>query len=191
MGETEMLLRASGGDADAFDAAIAPHRRELLVHCYRMLGSLQDAEDVLQETMLAAWQGLAGFESRSSLRTWLYRIATNRCLNARRAARRRPAEQWNVPGVQPPEPTRLGEVVWLEPMPDDPSAAFFEHIVTDLGLESEQLLFLDDQPANVAGARSAGLDAECWAHNDGITRLYDILDAHGIPLDRGRKAACR
>ena len=119
MGENELLVRARGGDSAAFDAAVAPHRRELLVHCYRMLGSVQDAEDVLQETMLAAWQGLGEFEARASLRTWLYRIATNRCLNARRAARRRPPKQWDVPGVQPPQPTQLGEVVWLEPLPDD------------------------------------------------------------------------
>jgi RNA polymerase sigma-70 factor (TIGR02960 family) len=95
-----------------------PHRRELLVHCYRMLGSLQDAEDALQDTLLAAWQGLDGFEERASVRTWLYRIATNRCLNARRSASRRPAVEWNVPDVEPPEPTRLGEVVWLEPCPE-------------------------------------------------------------------------
>jgi RNA polymerase sigma-70 factor (TIGR02960 family) len=119
MDETELLSRAGGRNSDAFDAATAPHRRELLAHCYRMLGSVQDAEDVLQETMLAAWQGLGEFEARSSLRTWLYRIATNRCLNARRAALRQPPVQWNVPGVQPPEPTQLGEVVWLEPIPDD------------------------------------------------------------------------
>jgi RNA polymerase sigma-70 factor (ECF subfamily) len=83
-----------------------------------MLGSFQDAEDVLQDTLLAAWQGLGGFEGRASLRTWLYRIATNRCLNARRSASRRPAKEWDVPEVEPPEPTRLGEVVWLEPFPD-------------------------------------------------------------------------
>ncbi len=83
-----------------------------------MLGSVQDAEDVLQETLLAAWQGLAGFEERASLRTWLYRIATNRCLNARRSASRRQANEWDVPGVEPPEPTRLGEVPWLQPYPD-------------------------------------------------------------------------
>jgi RNA polymerase sigma-70 factor (ECF subfamily) len=83
-----------------------------------MLGSFQDAEDVLQETLLAAWQGFGGFEGRASLRTWLYRIATNRCLNARRSASRRPAIEWNVPGMEPPEPTRLGEVAWLEPFPD-------------------------------------------------------------------------
>src|SRR4051812_18938680 len=95
-----------------------PYRRELRVHCYRMLGSVQDAEDVLQETLLAAWQGLEGYEGRASLRVWLYRIATNRCLDARRAAGRRPAKAWDVPGVQLPEPTRLGEVVWLQPLPD-------------------------------------------------------------------------
>jgi RNA polymerase sigma-70 factor (ECF subfamily) len=69
-------------------------------------------------TLLAAWQGLTGFEGRASLRTWLYRIATNRCLNARRSASRRPAKEWDVPKVEPPEPTRLGEIVWLEPFPD-------------------------------------------------------------------------
>jgi RNA polymerase sigma-70 factor (TIGR02960 family) len=114
----DLLSRARTGDEDAFRALTEPHRRELQVHCYRMLGSLQDAEDALQETLLAAWQGLGGFEERASLRTWLYRIATNRCLNARRSASRRPAKAWDVPGVEPPEPTRLGEVVWLEPFPD-------------------------------------------------------------------------
>src|SRR5205085_7924368 len=83
-----------------------------------MLGSLQDAEDALQDTLLTAWRGLAGFEGRASVRNWLYRIATNRCLNVRRSASRRPAQEWNVPNVEPPEPTRLGEVVWLEPYPD-------------------------------------------------------------------------
>jgi RNA polymerase sigma-70 factor (ECF subfamily) len=83
-----------------------------------MLGSLQDAEDALQETLLAAWQGLGGFEERSSMRTWLYRIATNRCLNALRSAKRRPAMAWPIAEVEPPEPTRLGEIVWLEPFPD-------------------------------------------------------------------------
>jgi RNA polymerase sigma-70 factor (TIGR02960 family) len=114
----DVITRARAGDSDAFAELTGPYRRELQVHCYRMLGSLQDAEDALQETLLTAWQGLGGFEGRASLRTWLYRIATTRCLNARRSAGRRPAKQWDVPGVEPPEPTRLGEVVWLEPYPD-------------------------------------------------------------------------
>ena len=119
MGTADMLARARAGDGEAFRELTEPHRRELQVHCYRMLGSLQDAEDVIQETMLAAWQGIGGFtEERASLRTWLYKIATSRCLNARRAASRRPAREWDVPGVDPPEPTRLGEIVWLQPFPD-------------------------------------------------------------------------
>jgi RNA polymerase sigma-70 factor (ECF subfamily) len=113
----DLISRARAGDGDAFRELTKPYRRELQVHCYRMLGSFQDAEDALQDTLLTAWQGLGGFEGRASLRTWLYRIATNQCLNARRSASRRPKE-WNVPEVVPPEPTRLGEVVWLEPFPD-------------------------------------------------------------------------
>jgi RNA polymerase sigma-70 factor (ECF subfamily) len=114
----DLISRAQAGDGDAFRELTEPYRRELQVHCYRMLGSLQDAEDALQDTVLAAWQGFGGFEERASLRTWLYRIATNKCLNARRSASRRPAKEWNVPNVEPPEPTRLGEIVWLEPYPD-------------------------------------------------------------------------
>jgi RNA polymerase sigma-70 factor (TIGR02960 family) len=114
----DLITRARAGDGDAFRALTEPYRRELQVHCYRMLGSVQDAEDALQDTLLAAWQGIGGFEGRASIRTWLYRIATNRCLNARRSASRRPAKEWDMPGVEPPEPTRLGEVIWLEPFPD-------------------------------------------------------------------------
>jgi RNA polymerase sigma-70 factor (TIGR02960 family) len=114
----DLMTRARAGDGDAFRELTEPHRRELQVHCYRMLGSFQDAEDALQDTLLAAWQGLAGFDGRASIRTWLYRIATNRCLNALRSARRRPAMAWPIPEVEPPEPSRLGEVVWLEPYPD-------------------------------------------------------------------------
>jgi RNA polymerase sigma-70 factor (ECF subfamily) len=115
---TELIARAKAGDDEAFRALTDPHRRELQVHCYRMLGSLQDAEDALQDTLLSAWQGLAGFEGRASMRSWLYRIATNRCLDAMRSARRRPAKAWDVAGIDPPVPTRLGEVAWLEPYPD-------------------------------------------------------------------------
>jgi len=114
----DLISRARAGDGEAFRALTEPHRRELHVHCYRMLGSLPDAEDALQDTLLAAWQGLDGFAERSSIRTWLYRIATNRCLNAIRTASRRPAKAWDIPGIVPPEPTRLGEVAWLEPFPD-------------------------------------------------------------------------
>jgi RNA polymerase sigma-70 factor (TIGR02960 family) len=97
------------------DRAVPPGAAGALLPDARIL---PDAEDALQDTLLAAWQGFGGFEGRASLRTWLYRIATNRCLNARRSASRRPAKEWDVPEVEPPEPTRLGEVVWLEPYPD-------------------------------------------------------------------------
>jgi RNA polymerase sigma-70 factor (ECF subfamily) len=83
-----------------------------------MLGSIQDAEDALQETLMAAWRGLGGFNQQASIRTWLYRIATNTCLNAIRTVRRRPAKAWDIPGVEPPPPTRLGEAAWLGPYPD-------------------------------------------------------------------------
>jgi RNA polymerase sigma-70 factor (TIGR02960 family) len=115
---TDLVARARAGDTGAFRELTEPHRRELQVHCYRMLGSLQDAEDALQETLLAAWQGLDGFAERASIRTWLYRIATNTCLNARRSASRRPAKEWDMPAVEPPEPTGFGEIPWLEPYPD-------------------------------------------------------------------------
>jgi RNA polymerase sigma-70 factor (TIGR02960 family) len=112
-----LIERARAGDGEAFGQLVEPHQRELMVHCYRMLGSAQDAEDALQETMLAAWRSFAGFEGRSSVRTWLYRVATSRCLNALRSGSRRPpaaAASW----TNTPEPTRLGEVLWLEPLPD-------------------------------------------------------------------------
>jgi RNA polymerase sigma-70 factor (ECF subfamily) len=116
---SDLITRAMTGDGEAFGKLTGPYRRELEVHCYRMLGSFQDAEDALQETLLSAWRGLGGFtEERASLRTWLYKIATNRCLNALRTASRRPARAWDVPNVEQPEPTRLGEVVWLQPYPD-------------------------------------------------------------------------
>jgi RNA polymerase sigma-70 factor (TIGR02960 family) len=115
---TDLISRARAGDGEAFRELTEPYRRELQVHCYRMLGSFQDAEDALQDTLLAAWQGLKGFEGRASIRTWLYRIATNRCLNARRSASRRPAKEWDIAEYEPPQPTRLNEIVWLEPFPD-------------------------------------------------------------------------
>lgn len=112
-----LLTRAAQGEQEAFRALTDPYRRELQFHCYRILGSMQDAEDALQETLLSAWRGLSGYEGTASLRAWLYRIATNRCLDALRALGRRspPAPE---PPFAPPEPTRLGEVTWLQPYPD-------------------------------------------------------------------------
>lgn len=113
----ETLDRARAGDEHAFRELTEPYRRELQLHCYRILGSFSDAEDMLQETLLAAWRGLDGFAGRASLRAWLYRIATNRCLNALRdVGRRRPPEP--TPPFDPPEPSRRSDVTWLQPYPD-------------------------------------------------------------------------
>src|ERR1700726_2519829 len=108
----DLISRARAGDGNAFRELTEPHHRELQVHCYRMLGSFQDAEDALQDTMLAAWQGLARFEGRASIRTWLYRIAPNRSPSPLRPASRPPATEWDSSKFELPEPTRLGEVVW-------------------------------------------------------------------------------
>jgi RNA polymerase sigma-70 factor (ECF subfamily) len=116
MSEHILIGRARCGDDDAFAELVGPYRGELLVHCYRILGSVQDAEDLLQETLLAAWRGLGRFEGRASLRAWLYRIATNGCLNALRDRGRRPKEVPPMAGFPPP--TRFTEPIWLEPCPD-------------------------------------------------------------------------
>src|SRR5262249_24487795 len=110
-------IRVCAGDDQAFAALTDPYRRELQLHCYRILGQVQDAEDAVQETLLSAWRASESFEKRSTLRSWLYRIATNRCLNMLRDSGRRPATTAGVPsGI--PEPARYGDVLWLEPYPD-------------------------------------------------------------------------
>jgi RNA polymerase sigma-70 factor (TIGR02960 family) len=118
MADTDLLARAKAGDGEAFAELTEPYRRELLAHCYRMLASAQDAEDAVQDTMLSAWQALGTFAERASLRTWLYRIATNRCLNGLRSASRRPAVQPPPPADSSTQPPRVSEVTWLEPYPD-------------------------------------------------------------------------
>jgi RNA polymerase sigma-70 factor (ECF subfamily) len=130
-GMTDALVaRARSGDAEAFQALVEPYRRELHLHCYRLLGSLFDADDVLQEVLLAAWRGLPTFEERASPRTWLYRIATNRCLNAIRDGRRRiPAEP--MAPFEPPEPTRRSDVTWLQPYPE-PEASYGQRETVEL-----------------------------------------------------------
>jgi len=113
-----LLTRARAGDQEAFRQLVEPYRHPLQLHCYRILGSVHDADDALQETLLSAWQGLGGFEERSSVRTWLYRVATNCCLKAQRSRRR--SQGVGSPPAWPdlPEPTRLGQVLWLQPYPD-------------------------------------------------------------------------
>ena len=119
--EQELLEAARGGDQAAFGRLVEPHRGQLHAHCYRMLGSVHDAEDALQDTLLRAWRGLAGFQGRSSLRSWLYTIATNSCLNliARRPKRVLPVDYGPAadPHDGPGEP--IVESVWVEPYPDE------------------------------------------------------------------------
>src|SRR3954453_18629236 len=114
--QDSLLGRARAGDEHAFRELVEAYRSELQLHCYRIVGSVQDAEDLVQETLLAAWRGLGGFQGRPSVRAWLSPTATTRCLNALRASGRRPQEV--PPMVKPPEPTRRTEPIWLEPYPD-------------------------------------------------------------------------
>ncbi|MFD5825740.1 sigma-70 family RNA polymerase sigma factor [Lentzea sp. NPDC060358] len=116
-----------------FETAAHPFRRELLAHCYRMLGSLHDAEDLVQETYLRAWKSYGAFEGRSSVRTWLYRIATNACLTALDSRARRPLPFDLSPGATEHDVlTQDHEIPWLEPFPTDPAAIVTERESTRL-----------------------------------------------------------
>ena len=119
-GEHQLVERARTGDQAAFASLCEPLRGELHLHCYRIVGSVHDAEDLVQDTLLAAWRGLDGFNGRAPVRSWLYRIATNRSLNHLRDRGRRMPELPSPPEPvpQPPPPTRMTEPVWLEPYPD-------------------------------------------------------------------------
>jgi len=126
MDTTDLIARARAGDHNAFRDLVQGHSHELQVHCYRILGSLQDAEDALQETLVSAWRNLGEFGQRSSLRTWLYQIATNRCLSMLRADSRRPRIAAPMPEATLPEPTGAGDAPpWLEPYPD----VLLDHLV--------------------------------------------------------------
>ncbi|WP_331744365.1 sigma-70 family RNA polymerase sigma factor (plasmid) [Streptomyces sp. NBC_01136] len=126
MDTTDLIARARAGDHNAFRDLVQGHSHELQVHCYRILGSLQDAEDALQETLVSAWRNIGEFGQRSSLRTWLYKIATNRCLSMLRADSRRPRIAPPLPEATLPEPTGAGDAPpWLEPYPD----VLLDHLV--------------------------------------------------------------
>ena len=126
MDTTDLIARARAGDDNAFRDLVQGHSHELQVHCYRILGSLQDSEDALQETLVSAWRNLGEFDQRSSLRTWLYKIATNRCLSMLRAASRRPRVAPPPPEAALPEPSGAGDAPpWLEPYPD----VLLDHLV--------------------------------------------------------------
>jgi RNA polymerase sigma-70 factor (TIGR02960 family) len=193
---TATLDRARAGDEQAFREVTDPHRRELQVHCYRILGSVQDAEDLVQETLLAAWRGLAEFEGRASLRSWLYRIATNRCLNALRDDARRP-DVIDAAGFAKPEPTRWGEPIWLQPYPDalldglpdraeGPEARYEKREAVSLAFVSGLQRMAPHQRAvlvlrDVLGYRAAEvadmLDSTPAAVNSALQRARAALDA--------------
>jgi RNA polymerase sigma-70 factor, ECF subfamily len=118
--EAALLQRARTGDDRAYGELVAPHRRSLHAHCYRMLGSLEDADDAMQDALLRAWRGLGRFEGRSSLRTWLYTIATNTCLQLvrRRPGRVLPREHGPSAAADTPVDPPLAETVWIEPYPE-------------------------------------------------------------------------
>jgi RNA polymerase sigma-70 factor (ECF subfamily) len=166
--ERQLLEAARAGEEDAFARLVEPHRGALHAHCYRMLGSVHDAEDALQEALLSAWHGLSGFEGRSSLRSWLYAIATNACL---RAIERRPKRVLPIdyapaadPHDRPGEP--VVESVWVEPYPDE-----------SLGLEEEGLAGPEaryEQRESVALAFIAALQ-HLPARQRAVLILRDVL----------------
>jgi RNA polymerase sigma-70 factor (TIGR02960 family) len=195
------LTRARAGDEHAFRALTDPYRRELHVHCYRIVGSVQDAEDLVQETLLAAWRGLEGFEGRASLRSWLYRIATNRCLNALRDGSRRPPVL-PISSSGFPTPTRVGEPLWLEPYPDalledagpGPEASYeaketialaYVAALQQLPPRQRATLVLREVLGFSAAEVAQTLGTSVASVNSALQRARATLDAQ-LPIDRER-----
>jgi RNA polymerase sigma-70 factor (ECF subfamily) len=194
-GEQALLARARAGDEDAFGVLVAPYLRELHAHCYRMLGSVHDAEDVLQEVLMRAWRHLGGFDGRGSVRGWLYRIATNRCLTARAraAASRAPALS---PAPPPPNAPEV-EVTELEPYPDewlrelagrgDPAGSYevresvqlaFLTVIQLLPPRQRAVLLLRDVLGFSAAETAQILQASQAAVTSALQRARATLDTH-------------
>jgi RNA polymerase sigma-70 factor, ECF subfamily len=190
--EATRLAAARAGDQEAFEHLTGPYQRELLVHCYRMLGSLEDAEDVLQETLLRAWRRLDSFEGRASLRAWLYKIATNASLDAldRRPKRVMPQAMQPPAGPNDAFPGPAQEHVWLEPLPD---ALIDERLVTNPearyeARESVALAFLAALQ-NLPGRQRAVLilrDVLGWKAGEAAELLSMSVAAVNSALQRAR-----
>jgi RNA polymerase sigma-70 factor (ECF subfamily) len=200
------LEQARQGDADAFERLTEPYRRELQLHCYRMLGSLQDAEDLVQETLLRAWRAIDRFEGRSSFRSWLYRIATNACLNAlarRQSARRLLPEAHGPPSDRLPAGAPAIEIAWLEPYPDTllegiadttpgPDARYEQHEAVQLAFvaaiqhlpaRQRAVLLLRDVLGWTAAETAVLLDASVPSVNSALQRARATLGKR-LPNDR-------
>ena len=176
--ERELLSAARAGDEDAFRRLVEPRRRELHAHCYRMLGSVHDAEDALQDTLLRAWRALSRFEGRGSLRAWLYRIATNTCLDL---ISRRPQRVLPIDYEGGDDPTVEG--IWLEPYPDE-----------QLGLEQREgvelafIAALQHLPARQRAALILRDVLGFSARETADTLETSVQSANGL-LSRARRAA--
>ena len=160
------LARARAGDEEAFRELTDPYRRELQLHVYRIVGSTQDAEDLLQETLLAAWRGLEQFYESASVRAWLYRIATNRSIDALRASRRRPQ-----PMTELPQPSRSSEPIWLEPYPD----VLLDGIADDAPGPDARY------EAKEATPSPSSPDSSTYRHNSGPCWSCATCSASGLP----------
>jgi RNA polymerase sigma-70 factor, ECF subfamily len=199
-----ILARARDGGDDAFRVLTDPYRHELQLHCYRIVGSTQDAEDLVQETLLAAWRGLDQFSGQSSIRAWLYRIATNRCIDALRTSRRRPQ-----PMTELPQPSRVSEPIWLEPYPDalldgiaddapgpharyeakEATALAFVAGLQHLPAHQRAVLVLRDVLGFGAGEVAEILDTTETAANSLLRRARTALDSRLPAAGRERAAA--
>ena len=210
MTDRRLLDAARRGDEDAFRDLIAPHRGELHAHCYRMLGSLHDAEDALQDALVRAWRGLGGFEAGRPLRPWLYRIATNACLDmiAKRPKRTLPLDQAppSEPNAGPGRPA--GELEWLEPYPDEalgladgyaaPEASYeqresvelaFIHALQHLPARQRAVLILREVLGFSAREVAQSLDSTAASVNSALQRARRTMDER-LP-DRTQQANLR